>query len=154
MPEPAEILTARAHLAKAEVSWDSADGLFHLEEGLGLLDELISDPASDHSALARNLASTYAAKIYGSIARRLETDRAVPEPELEHFFRIVLAFDQVDVPLPDMARATKIAIARRLIDRYYEGHPDERRREAIAALEEIVGSARKPARTRRAAKKK
>jgi hypothetical protein len=154
MPEPAEILTARAHLAKAEASWHSADGLFHLEEGLGLLDELISDPSSDHQALSRNLASSYATKIYGSIARRLESDRAVPEPELEHFFRIVLAFDQVDVPLPDIARATKIAIARRLIDRYYEGHPDERRREAIAALEKIAGGGKKPARRRSAARKK
>jgi hypothetical protein len=154
MPDPAQILTARVHLAKAEASWNTPDGLFHLEEGLGLLDELIGDPASDHQALSRNLASTYATKIYGSIARRLEADRAVPEPDLEHFFRIVLAFDQVDAPLPDIARATKIAIARRLIDRYYEGHPDERRREAIAALEEIAGGARKPARKSSAAKKK
>lgn len=154
MPEPAEILTARAHLAKAEASWHTADGLFHLEEGLGLLDELISDQASDHRALSRNLASTYATKIYGGIARRLESDRAVPEPELEHFFRIVLAFDQVDVPLPEIARPTKIAIARRLIDRYYEGHPDERKREAIAELEKIAGGARRPVRKGSAAKKK
>jgi hypothetical protein len=154
MPDPAEILAARAHLAKAEASWHSADGLFHLEEGLGLLDELISGASSDHQALSRNLASTYATKIYGSISRRLEADRAVPEPELEHFFRIVLAFDQLDVALPDIARATKIAIARRLIDRYYEGHPDERRRVAIAELEKIAGGAGKPARKRSSARRK
>jgi hypothetical protein len=139
MPEPAEILAARSHLARAEASYQSVDGLFHLEEGLALIDEAISDPSSEHQALARNLASTYALKIYGAVSQRLETDRAVPEPELEHFFKIVIAFDQVDVALPDIARATKIAIARRLIERYYEGHSDERKREAIGQLEKIVG---------------
>jgi hypothetical protein len=140
MPEPAEILAARTHLTMAEASDQSVDGLFHLEEGLALIDEVISDPSSEHQALARNLASTYASKIYGTISRRLEIDRAVPEPELEHFFRIVIAFDQVDFALPDIARATKIAIARRLIDRYCEGHPDERKRDAIGQLENIAGA--------------
>jgi hypothetical protein len=70
----------------------------------------------------------------------------VPEPELEHFFRIVLAFDQVDVELPEIARGTKIAIARRLIDRYYEGHSDERKRGAIEELEKIAGGVKKTAR--------
>ena len=58
----------------------------------------------------------------------------------------MLAFDQADVGLPDIARATKIAIARRLIDRYYEGHPDERKRGAIEELEKLVGGASKGAR--------
>jgi hypothetical protein len=146
MPEPAEILAARTHLARAEVSYQSVDGLFHLEEGLALIDEVVSDPSSEHQALARNLASTYATKIYGAISRRLETDRAVPEPELEHFFRIVIAFDQVQFALPDIARATKIAIARHLIERYYEGHSDERKREAIGQLEKIVKAGNKTAR--------
>jgi hypothetical protein len=58
----------------------------------------------------------------------------VPEPELEHYFKVVLAFDQVSASLPPEAAELKVAVVRALIERYYEGHPPERKRAALAEL--------------------
>ena len=62
----------------------------------------------------------------------------MPEPQLEHLFKVVLAFDQSEVELPDTAREVKIEIARRLIDRYYEGHSPEQKRKALEQLTKIA----------------
>jgi hypothetical protein len=131
MTEPRELLAAREHLARAEASYRSA-------AGLGLLDDLLSAKSSAHRAVAENLAKTYATRIYRSITTLLAGDRAVPEPQLEHLFKVVLAFDQSEVELPDNARAVKIEIARRLIDRYYEGHSPEHKRKALEQLTKIA----------------
>jgi hypothetical protein len=138
MTEPRELLAAREHLARAEASYRSAAGLAELEQGLGLLDDLLSAKSSAHRAVAENLAKTYATRIYRSITTLLAGDRAVPEPQLEHLFKVVLAFDQSEVELPDNARAVKIEIARRLIDRYYEGHSPEHKRKALEQLTKIA----------------
>jgi hypothetical protein len=50
----------------------------------------------------------------------------------------VLVFDQSQIELPDNARAVKVEIARRLIDRYYEGHSAERKRQALEELTKIT----------------
>ena len=66
---------------------------------------------------------------------KLERDAQVPEPELEHYFKVVLAFDQVD----ELAAARrpaelKIRVVEALIERYYEGHPPEQKRAALEQL--------------------
>jgi hypothetical protein len=136
--EPKQLILAREHLAKAEAMYRSKDGLFHLEEGLALLEEIIDDVPASRS-VARNLAATYAMKLYGSVKRAIEADRGVPEPELEHFFKVVLAFDQGDFDLPAEARQVKIGIAKALIERYYEGHPEELKRKALEELGKVSG---------------
>jgi hypothetical protein len=65
-------------------------------------------------------------------------DAQLPEPELEHFFKVVLAFDQVGAALPDSAQELKVAVVRRLIDRYYEGHPAEKKRRALEELAQLT----------------
>jgi hypothetical protein len=134
MIEPRELLAAREHLARGEASYGSAAGLAELEQGLALLDDLISAK----NAVAANLATTYATRIYRSIAGLLNGDRAVPEPQLEHLFKVVLAFDQSEVELPGNAHEVKVEIARRLIDRYYEGHSPEQKRKALEQLTKIA----------------
>ena len=136
--EPAQLRSAREHLSRAEATFRSEDGLFHLEEGLGLLDEIMTAGESPHRTIARNLASTYATRMFGSIKTLVETDRGLPEPELERFFRMILAFDQADVELPADAAAIKIELVRRLIDRCYEGYSPEEKRKAVQRLEEIA----------------
>lgn len=136
MAEPRELQTAREHLARAEAGYRTADGLYHLEEGLTLLEEVIA-ASPQHRTLAQNLATTYFAKIYGGIKRLVDTDRGLPEPDLEHLFRVVLAFDERSFELPAEARATKISLVRDLIDRYYEGHSADAKRAAVEQLAEI-----------------
>ena len=46
----------------------------------------------------------------------------------------MLAFDQVGVELPQSAQVLKIEVVRLLIDRYYEGHPAERKQQALEEL--------------------
>ena len=138
MSEPRELLAAREHLARGEASYRTAAGLAELEQGLGLLDEVMAAKNANHRSVAENIAKTYATRIYRSIGALLEGDRAVPEPLLEHLFKVVLAFDQCEVDLPDTAREVKIEIARRLIDHYYEGYSPEQKRQAIEQLMKIA----------------
>jgi len=138
MTESRELLAAREHLARGEASYGSAAGLAELELGLGLLDDVMSAKNASQRTIAETIAKTYATRIYRSIGLLLGSDRAVPEPQLEHLFKVVVAFDQSDIELPDEAREVKIEIARRLIDRYYEGHSPEQKRKALEQLTKIA----------------
>jgi hypothetical protein len=151
--EPAELRAAREHLSRAEATFRADDGLFHLEEALALLDKIGASEDSTHRTIARNLASTYALKLFGAIRRLVQTDPGLPEPELERFFRIVLAFDDADVELPTQAASIKIELVRRLIDRSYEGYSPEEKRKAVERLEEIAAGGGKR-RTFRGSKKR
>jgi hypothetical protein len=142
MVESPELLSAREHLSRAEARYRTADGLFHLEEGLALLEEVIAGKSPECRTLAHNLASTYSTKIYGCIKTLVEKDRGLPEPDLEHLFKMVLAFDERSFDLPAEARATKIQLVRDLIDRYYEGHSPEAKSAALEQLAEISGKRR------------
>jgi hypothetical protein len=138
MSESRELNAAREHLARGEASYRSAAGLADLEQGIALLDDVMAAKNAGDRSIAANIAKSYATRIYRSIGALLEADRAVPEPQLEHLFKVVLAFDQSAIELPDNARAVKVEIARRLIDRYYEGHSAERKRQALEQLMEIT----------------
>ena len=140
MTESRELLQAREHLARGEASYRSAAGLAELEQGIGLLDDVMGGQDASQRSIAGNIAKSYAARIYRSIGALLETDRAVPEPQLEHLFKVLLVFDQSAIELPDNARTVKIEIARRLIDRYYEGHSAEVKRKAVEQLTKITES--------------
>jgi hypothetical protein len=137
MAEPKRLLAAREHLSQAEARLRSEEGLFHLEEGLALLEEVMSGEASEFRSVARNLGIAYSTKICGTVKELVETDNALPEPDLEHFFKMVLAFDERGFELPEHARSTKINLARRLVDRYYEGYSAEEKQAALEQLAEI-----------------
>jgi hypothetical protein len=130
---------ARRHLAQAEAGYRSEDGLFHLEEGLALLEELLTSDQSAVRSIARNLAATYSSRIFRAVTRLVETDRGLPEPELERLFRVVLAFDEHGFDLPAEARAAKVGVVELLIDRYYEGHSPEEKRKVLDELAKISG---------------
>jgi hypothetical protein len=139
MVEPLQLLSAREHLSQAEAKYRSEEGLFHLEEGLALLEEVIAGDSPEYRTVAQNLASTYSTRIYDCVKKLVETDRGLPEPDLEHLFRVVLAFDQRSLDLPADARLTKINLVRHLIDRYYEGHSPAEKRAALEQLAKISG---------------
>jgi len=137
MPEPQELLKARRCLARAEAELRSADGLRELVDGLALLEDVIGTGTANAASTAHNLATSYAARIYARVGDALAVDEQVPEPELEHFFKVVLAFDQVGAALPESAQELKIEVVRRLIDRYYEGHPPEKKQRVLDELAQI-----------------
>jgi hypothetical protein len=121
-------------MAEAEAQWASRDGLASLSDGLGRLADIIEDGTSREARTARNLAATYAGRLYARVRETIERNVQVPEPELEHCFKVVLAFDQVESSLPPAASDTKIAVARALIERYYEGHSADAKRAAVEQL--------------------
>jgi hypothetical protein len=137
MPEPKELTKARRCLARAEADLGSADGLTQLVEGLAFLDDVIGG-GTPAASTARNLAASYAARIYARVGGAVAADAQLPEPELEHFFKVVLAFDQLAAALPESAQELKVAVVRRLIDRYYEGHPPEKKQRALAELAQLT----------------
>ena len=138
MQESATLKAARARLAQAEAAFSSLAGLVHLEAGLSMLDELSESNDAPQRAVAQTVAATYATRIFGRIRNAIENDRAVPQPLLEHYFKMMLAFDQGEFELPDAARALKIAVVRRLIDLAYEGYPVAAKRAALEQFGAIV----------------
>lgn len=141
MTEPAGLAAARRQLARAEAAYATADGLAALEEGLALIEDVIgSDTAGDHAAVARNLAGTYLTKLHERIRRHAD-DSGLAETQCEHLFRMLVAFDASSAALPEHLHDTKVALARRLIDRYYEGHSAEAKAAALAQLASLSGRA-------------
>jgi hypothetical protein len=138
MGEPQELIDARRCLANAEADLGSEEALAQLTEGLALLDDVIGVGPRPAERTARNLASTYATRVYGHVANSLDRDPGLPEPELEHFFKLVLAFDRVSAAVAPSARALKIDVVRRLIDRYYEGYPPERKERVLEELAQLA----------------
>lgn len=138
MTESRELGLARRQLARAEAEIDSAEGLARLAEGLAVLDDLMTGGDAAAARTAGNLAATYAARIYERIGASVAKAPQLPEPQLEHYFKVVLAFDQVGAALPASAADLKIAVARALIDRYYEGHPPEVKRRALEQLAAVA----------------
>lgn len=139
MTEPSALGRARTLLARAEGAYRSPAGLADLERGLDLLEEVIAAGRAPACDVARNVASAYRTKIYQRVESLLAAEPTLPEPDLEHLFRVVLAFDRSSGELPPAARALKVSLVRHLIDRYYEGHPAERKREALEELAKIAG---------------
>lgn len=141
MPEPPNLVSAREHLSRAESDYRSDDGLYHLQEGLALLEEIILDGKPEHQTVAANLLSTYSAKICEAVKKLVEVNPGLPEPELEHLFSVLVAFDSEELELPAYVRSLKIDVVKRLIDRYYRGHPEEEKQKA---LEQLAGIADPP----------
>jgi hypothetical protein len=137
MAESRELKAARRFLAEAEAQLGAAEGLARLAEGLSGLDDVIEGGVAAEARTARNLAASYASRIYARVRARVERDPQLPEPELEHYFKVVLAFDQVSTALPPAAAELKVAVVRALIERYYEGHAPERKRAALAELADL-----------------
>jgi hypothetical protein len=133
MAESKELAAARVCMAEAEEAFGSADGLARLAEGLGRLSDLV-ETGGREAQVAGNLASSYAGRFYARVRDRLERDAQIPEPDLERYFRMVLAFDQVRDALPAAAGELKIRVVEALVERYYEGHPPERKRAALEQL--------------------
>lgn len=142
MTEPAELAAARRQLARAETAYLTADGLAELEGGLARLEDVAALESAAHAEVALNLARTYLARLYERIRERA-ADPGLPEAECEHLFRTLLAFDASSAPLPNGVNETKIALARRLIDRYYEGHSPSAKAEALKQLTSLSKSARR-----------
>lgn len=134
MNESRELVAARAAMAAAETAWASADGLARLEEGLELLADIIDAGKGAEARIASNLAGSYAGRFYGRVRAKIERDSQVPEPELEHYFKVVLAFDRVQSALPAAAADLKIGVVEALVERYYEGHPPEKKRAVLEQL--------------------
>jgi hypothetical protein len=139
MAEPAKLVAAREHLSLAESNYRSEDGLVHLEEGLVLLEEVALDGATEHKTVAHNLLSTYSTRICESVKKVVETDRGLPGPDLEHLFKVLLAFDAAGSKLPGYVRSLKIDVVKRLIDLYSEGYPAEEKGKVLQQLTGIAG---------------
>jgi hypothetical protein len=111
--------------------------LFQLLVGLALLESIIDRAgATPIGPIARNLGQTYTTKVYARVRQTIEDTRNLSEPELEHLFSVVRAFDGAGFELPEDSRELKVAVVRRLIDYYYEGHS---RADKEKILEQLAG---------------
>lgn len=143
MARPDDLALARDHLAKAEYALLTEDGLHHLHEGLALLEAVIDASAGEQRAsVAHNLGRTYTTRIYEYIGHRVEKNRNLSEPELEHVFAVIRAFDEVPFDLPPESNRLKVDIVRRLIDLYFEGYTPTQKEEVLKKLAEISDDVR------------
>ena len=139
MRESKMLVDARVRLAKAEAVFGSKDGLHDLQEGLGMLEELLLDPAEAAChAVARNVGLSYLGRIHARIAARVAAEPHIPEPELEHLFLVLRSFDDTGFEAPPEARALKIAVVRRLVRLYYEGHGAGAKQPVLEELEALL----------------
>jgi len=136
MAEPKALAAARKHLAQAEVRFGDEAGLVHLQEGLTLLEDVVESEVA-HAEVATNLASAYATRIYGRAEALVAGDPGLPETQCEALFKWLLAFDQASAALPARAGDIKVALVRRLIDCYYEGHSAADKERAVQQLLEV-----------------
>jgi hypothetical protein len=126
-------------LAKAEFMLATEDGLFHLQEGLTLLQCVIDGRTTAHHArVAGNLGVTYTTKIYARIKQQIDASRNIPEPDLERMFAVIRAFDETCFELPPAARALKIEVVKRLLDLYCEGYSPAEKERAHKQLVELA----------------
>ena len=139
MKEPKQLEIARAHLARAEAHFGAPAALDEVDKALAVLEE-IRDRNDEISSLGERIAFTYASKLCDHLKRLLHTDDHVPEPQLEHFFKMLRAFDDSIIELPAAARQLKIELAKRLIDHYLEGHSVEEKAKALGQLLDIAAS--------------
>ena len=66
MAEPRQLRDARKCLAQAEAEYETEEGLARLAEGLALLDDMLGAGDARHVGIAKNLAATYASRLYGT----------------------------------------------------------------------------------------
>jgi hypothetical protein len=139
MRESRLLVDARARLAKAEAAHTSKQGLQDLQEGLGMLEELLEDPheAGCHS-IARNVGTSYLDRIHRRIAARVAAEPHIPEPELEHLFLLLRTFDDTGFELPPDAAALKIEVVKRLVGLYYEGHGADAKQPVLDELAALL----------------
>ena len=137
--EPPSLRAARIVLAKAESAYREPEALEHVEEGLRLLEDVCATEPAAAARIAENLAASYALSITTLIGELLDAEPGLSEPALEHCFKMLLAFDHISDKLPASVRRMKIEIVRRLIDRYYEGHPAADKQRALEQLTGITG---------------
>jgi CRP-like cAMP-binding protein len=139
MKDPKQLEIARAHFARAESRYASPVALEDVEKALAALEE-IRDRDDEITALSERIAFTYATRLCDHLQRLLRTDAHIPEPQLEHFFKLLRAFDDSIIELPAVARQLKIEFAKRLIDHYLEGHSAEEKAKALRQLLDIAAS--------------
>ena len=139
MTEPKQLEIARAHLARAESHYGSPAALEEVQKALAALEE-IRDRNDELTSLSERIAFTYATRLCDQLQRLLQPDAHVPEPQLEHFFKMLRAFDDSIIELPAAARQLKIELAKRLIDHYLEGHSAEDKAKAIRQLLDIAAA--------------
>ena len=133
------LVDARARLAKGEAAFGSKEGLLELQEGLAMLEELLEDPDETAChAIARNVGRSYLSRIYARVAARVAADAHIPEPELEHLFRVLRSLDDTGFELPPDARVLKIEVVRRLVGLYYEGHGAGAKQPVLEELEALL----------------
>ena len=141
MRVPDDLALAKDHLARAESTLVSEDGLRHLQEGLALLEAVIDNKRGTESeSVARNLGQTYTSRVYEYVRREFENKRLLSEPELEHLFAVIRVFDDACFDLPPHSRRLKVDIVCRLIDSYYEGYSASEKEEVFKKLAEVSGN--------------
>jgi len=79
MGEPRELTNARRCLARAEADLRAPDGLTQLVEGLALLEDVIGTGSATAAKTARNLATSYAGRIYGRIGELIADAPSLPD---------------------------------------------------------------------------
>ena len=137
MPESRELSAARVCLAEAETSLASADGLARLTDGLERLDDILETGSKAEARTAGNLAASYAAVFMPASAIGSSATPRCRSRSSSIGSRSCWRSTRSKTPCPAAAAELKIGVVRALIERYYEGHPPEKKRavlEQLAAL--------------------
>ncbi len=127
-----DLREARQHLAAAEQALLSVDSSYHMDEGFFLLDSILEE-GGHASEVALNLANTYFKK-YLDVLEGLLAPKDVPEPTLQRVLKLLQTMEATTFAASYSVESLRVAVARRLVDSYYEGYSEEEKSREIKRL--------------------
>ncbi len=133
--EPSEIIQARKHLAKFECNIMGKDGVYHLSEGLTLLEDYLElASTSNHSELAQNIGNTYVSKACESIGAFLENKELITEPSLENYFKLLTELECFDFGNKEEIGKLKYETIKLLFKELFRGYSEAEKKKIFKQL--------------------
>ena len=101
MPEPNELIKARALLSQFEAQMDRPEGLTPLSDALSLLASIRDDATSEHLVqLASNIVLAYAAKLQAVFETLGKRNPSIHNETLNHWIKVYQEFESSGFAMP------------------------------------------------------
>ena len=133
--EPSEIAQAREHLKKFECDVMGKHGLYHISEGLALLEDYLESASiSNLSELAQNIGNTHVSNVCKFISDFLDSNESITEPNLESYFQLLLEIECFNFGNKEDIGKLKIKTIKLLFKEYFRGYSETEKKKIFKQL--------------------
>ena len=113
MSPDSQLQQPRQLLAATEAQFDHPQAVESLRKALLLLEQLLDGGTTAEVRLAENLGDAYVKRLFAMVENRLTDPGAISEPNLAHYFKLLITLENGPYALPEKAQQTKIEVVRR-----------------------------------------